>query len=363
MGDILRIVHTVSSLDMGGMEHFVLRLVLSQRQVGMESSVMTFKRGVLLQTAHNMAVPVNLIDSKSKTLRILKCLITFKRIKPDIVHAHNPTSLQYAILSKLTSNSHIIITDHAQTKGIIRNQSLIERYLTDIVVAVSKHTADKSTLQGKKPGISIIHNGIDIKKYNIERIDIRNKLKLGDNFTAIMVASFTQVKGYDILLKSINILINNGFSFIMMLVGDGPEYNSIELLSKNLNINKDYIRFLGNRNDVFDLLNASDMFILPSRLEGLPISILEAMSQRLPVIATNVGGIPELVIDGETGILIPPNDPLALAEAMKRMISDPDMRRRMGEAGYQRVASEFSFERMTRQYEELYLSLLRERGS
>ena len=117
-------------------------------------------------------------------------------------------------------------------------------------------------------------------------------------------------------------------------------------------------KLLGRRRDVPDLLNAADIFVLSSRQEGFPITFLEAMAAGKPVIATDVGGCAEAVADGETGLIVPPENPQALAEAISALISDPGRARAMGEAGRSRVKSEFTVDRMVEQHLELYQSII-----
>jgi glycosyltransferase involved in cell wall biosynthesis len=137
----------------------------------------------------------------------------------------------------------------------------------------------------------------------------------------------------------------------------------VTALSAELGLGPADHRFLGFRTDVADLLAAADFFVLPSRAEGLPISLLEAMSHHLPVVCTRVGGNPELVTDGVHGALVPAGDPEALAAAMERLALDPDLRRRQGEAGAARVHDEFSFDRTTDHYEAIYHRVLARRST
>jgi glycosyltransferase involved in cell wall biosynthesis len=118
------------------------------------------------------------------------------------------------------------------------------------------------------------------------------------------------------------------------------------------------VKLLGRRRDVPDLLNAADIFVLSSRQEGFPITILEAMAAGKPVIATDVGGCAEAVVDGETGLIVPPENPQALAEAISALISDIERARAMGEAGRSRVEREFTVDRMVEQHLELYQSII-----
>ena len=115
---------------------------------------------------------------------------------------------------------------------------------------------------------------------------------------------------------------------------------------------------LGERNDVPSILASSDVFVLPSNWEGLPYTVIEAMMAGLPVVATSVGGVPELVEDGVTGFLVPRSDPEALAEALQRLIDDPELRERMGKAGRQKAMCEFTLDRMLRETEKVYEEVL-----
>jgi glycosyltransferase involved in cell wall biosynthesis len=122
------------------------------------------------------------------------------------------------------------------------------------------------------------------------------------------------------------------------------------------------VTFTGVRADVPKILAALDLFVLPSLWEGMPNAVLEAMAAGLPVVATAVGGTPEVVMDGVTGLLVPPQDPSALAQAIERLLRDPDLRRTMGRAGRRRVEQHFDVRETVRQVEDLYETLLREKG-
>jgi glycosyltransferase involved in cell wall biosynthesis len=122
---------------------------------------------------------------------------------------------------------------------------------------------------------------------------------------------------------------------------------------------RDRVVFAGRRDDAAELLVELDVLALPSWTEGLPLVVLEAMARRRPVVATPVGGTPEVVVDGETGLLVPPRDPDALAAALRRLLADADLRRRMGDAGYERVRERFSADAMTGRVLEIYDEVLR----
>ncbi|WP_437336729.1 glycosyltransferase family 4 protein [Sorangium sp. So ce394] len=368
----LRIVHVVSSLNGGGMEHFVLRLAEAQRRHGHDASILALRGGPLADLARQRALPATVLGGRLPA-RAAHAALAFARARPHVIHAHNPTALHYATVGKLLTRARLVFTDHAQTRGIIRVPSRFEWRATDAVVGCSQDTADKSGAVGVAGNISVIHNGIDITPARRTREEVRAELGFGADpppaqspepagspggaFVGIMPAAFHPVKAHDVLLRALARLRDRGVPVTVLIVGDGDERDRIHGLARELGIHGKEARFLGFRKDVPDLLLAADFFVLPSRDEGLPLAVLEAMARSLPVVVTPVGGVPEVVRSEEHGLLVPVDDPDALAAAIERLARDPALRRRLGEAGHARVRDDFSFEKMTRKYEQLYLGL------
>jgi glycosyltransferase involved in cell wall biosynthesis len=247
-----------------------------------------------------------------------------------------------------------VFTDH---RGIVRVPATIEWLLTDAVVAVSRDTARQSPASAVVD-VAVIYNGVDPPAPKRTRAEARADLGLGEGPVALHVANFLPVKGHDILMRALALVKERGVKLTVVTAGDGAERAPIEALASKLGLGPEHVRFLGFRSDVPDLLAAADFFVLPSRMEGLPLAVLEAMSHGLPIVTTRIGGNPEVVTDGEHGLLVPIEDPAALAAALARFAEDPDLRRKLGEAGRARVAAEFSFTEMTRKYEAIYDRLL-----
>ncbi|WP_437877474.1 glycosyltransferase family 4 protein [Sorangium sp. So ce513] len=394
----LRIVHAVSSLNGGGMEHFVLRLAEAQRRHGHDASILALRGGPLEDLARQRALPVTVLRGRLPA-RVALAALAFARARPHVIHAHNPTSLHYATIGKLLARARLVFTDHAQTRGIIRVPSRFEWRETDAVVGCSQDTANKSGAVGIASNISVIHNGIDITPARRTREEVRAELGLdagaspeaassgaapsddagaspeaassgaassetasapaasGGAFVGIMPAAFHPVKGHDVLLRALARLRDRGVAVTVLVVGDGDERDRIHGLARELGVDGKEARFLGFRKDVPDLLVGADFFVLPSRNEGLPLAVLEAMARRLPVVVTPVGGVPEVVHHEEHGLIVPVDDADALADAIERLARDRALGRRLGEAGHARVRDDFSFEKMTRKYEQLYFSL------
>lgn len=350
----LRIIHTVSSLQGGGMEQFVLRLAEAQIKAGHTASIVSLNDGPLLEIAAQKHLPVTLVNHGPMLARIAHCAMHFAWQAPDIVHCHNPTSLRYATIGKLVSGGRLLFTDHAQTKGIVRKGSPFEWKGVDAYVAVSGETATHAGDIGYLGPTEVVHNGVEFAAAHKSREAVRAELGLGDRVLVVNVASFYPVKAQDVLVKAAAELKKMGLPVTTVFLGDGAERTKVEQLASDSGLGPQDVRFLGFRNDVPDILAASDIFVLPSRAEGLPMSILEAMSHRLPVVCTPVGGNPELVLDGEHGTLTPVDDANALAQAVAQLVSDPVLRQRQGEAGYKRVTQDFSFERTSSLYEAIY---------
>jgi glycosyltransferase involved in cell wall biosynthesis len=165
------------------------------------------------------------------------------------------------------------------------------------------------------------------------------------------------LKGHETIIRSLARLRDAGTPATVLVAGDGAERASLEGAARAAGLSPEWIRFLGFRSDVPDLLAAADFFLLPSVTEGLPLSLLEAMSIGLPAIATPVGGIPEVVRPGKDGYLVPVADDVALAEAMSRLCRNPLLIRDLGDQARGRAIQEFSFEAMTREYVALYEEL------
>jgi glycosyltransferase involved in cell wall biosynthesis len=169
-----------------------------------------------------------------------------------------------------------------------------------------------------------------------------------------MVARIDGRKGHGTLLKSLRALDDVGGTLRMWIVGDGSERLAAESQAAQLGLGQDRVRFLGRRSDIDRLLNAADFFVLPSDIEGLPLSILEAMAHGLPVIASNVGGIPEIIQHDINGLLFPAGDDAALSAAIRRLATDPALRRRLGNAARERANVTFSLATMVGKYDQVY---------
>ena len=351
----LRILHIVSSLGVGGMERMLLQLSTAQQHAGHKVSVLALRAGALEQEAADRSIHARVLSSGVGRLgRSLEALRFFWEENPDIVHVHNPTSLQYAVLSKLVAHPAIVVTIHGDQDTHARLGSPLEWKLTSASVIVS-HAAGKTLrLPGQTGPFIVVHNGIAaVIPDDKERADTRAELGASGSCVGIMVARIDGKKGHGTLLKSLKIL-DDYPGLTMWIVGDGAERPAAESQANQLGLGTDRVRFLGRRSDIDRLLNAADFFVLPSDIEGVPMSILEAMAHGLPIVASGVGGVPEIIDDDGNGLLVPAGDATALAAAIRRVAADPLLRRRLGDAALQRANTTLSLSTMVRNYEHVY---------
>ena len=194
-----------------------------------------------------------------------------------------------------------------------------------------------------------IYNGVDLGSFsNLDYLRDQARKGLGasdDDVIVFAAGNLTVVKGYEYLIKAIYLLVRKGLSVKCFIAGQGELKSQLELLVRKLGIEKS-VSLLGYRSDIPLLLAASDIFCMPSINEALGYSLLEAMAAGIPVVASHVGGIPEVVSNGKEGILIPPRDANSLAEAIKQLVSNRELRTRMGKNGRMRVEKKFTLEKM-----------------
>ncbi len=205
-----------------------------------------------------------------------------------------------------------------------------------------------------------IHNGVDAGQFTSCESPARAELGLREKLPVVgTVCRLDEPKkGLSTLLEAMaDMSASTGSdSCQLLIVGDGPARSGLHALSRKLGI-APWVRFAGERHDVARVLSLMDVFVLPSRHEGFGIAILEAMAAGLPVVATNVGGIPEIVVDGETGLLVPPGDAPALANAIRYLLTHPAQAEAFGARGRRRARETFSIDAVVKEHERLYLGL------
>ena len=211
----------------------------------------------------------------------------------------------------------------------------------------------------------MIHNGVDLEKFSRGSRD-RDWLTSGgqpskEKWIVLVGNMLSDVKGHPWLIAAAPAITREFPETRFVLVGDGEKRKDFERQVAELGLDRHFL-FLGRRNDVPRILACCDIAVLPSRAEGLPNAVLEYLAAGLPTVASRVGGNVEILRDDKTGLLVPPEDSTALAEALLRLLRDPEFAARLGKSGREYVASEFSVQRMIANTDQLYTELLRSRG-
>jgi len=282
---------------------------------------------------------------------------------PHVLHFH--TSRAHAMslwLGRRTWRRAVVTRrmDYPLRRGV-RTELLYNRSVA-AVVAISEDVRRRLLAAGVRPErISVIHSAVEPPANpsgSAERSAARARLGLTDQATIGIVAALERRKGHDVLLRALVRLREAVPRLRCLVCGDGSERASLERFAQELGI-RGLVRFLGEQRQVANVLAALDVFVQPSRYEGLGVAVLEAMAAGLPVVAARVGGIPETVREGETGLLVAKEDPEALAAAITELLQDPARAARMGAEGRRRVLAEFSMEAMTDRYERLYRDMIR----
>jgi glycosyltransferase involved in cell wall biosynthesis len=208
--------------------------------------------------------------------------------------------------------------------------------------------------------ILVLPNGVDTEEFRprAPRADLRRDLGIPDGAPVVaVVASLFSFKGHEVFLRAAARVLKSHPNARFLVIGEGPERANLEQRVQEMHIDG-AVRFLGRRRDVTELLTLVDVSVLSSQWEAAPISALEAMACEVPVVCTRVGALPEMVLDGETGFLVGVGDDAGLAAGIARLLGDPALRRKMGQASRRRVVELYNLSTLTRRREALYRELV-----
>lgn len=290
------------------------------------------------------------------------------REKPEIVHSHMFWSSLFASpIARVCGVPVTVETLHGSEAWRTgwKAKSNIDRVVTRFVskyVAVSAADAGFLTVKKRVPAgkIAVIRNGIDLHRFSVSQ-DARNRIRAALGFSTdddvlIMVARFHPGKGHRVLLDAMRHLVSVHPKLKLVCVGEGEKETEIRRYCDELELTK-FVHFAGYQPNVQEWLKAADINVLPSFYEGLPLTVLEAMASGLPSVASQVGGIPEAIEDGVSGLLVPPGSPEKLAEALSFLLSHAEERQQMGKAACFRASRLFGIEQQVRETEKMYLEL------
>lgn len=362
----LKLLQIITDLDIGGTEKMLAELIDGLDKRNYSTSVCSIKTfGPVAKELHSIknlkAFSLN-TRFKFDIRALFKLYLMLKRTKPDIVQTYLYfDNILGGIVAKLAGVKHIIMGYRAANPYEPRLRAVMENFFMKSVAdhVVSNSYAGKNILvqRGVPPEkIHVIHNAKHLKNFMNVTMSNETKARLGisaKDKVVTIVAKLREQKGHVYFLRAIKQIIHKYKDFAVLIVGDGPLKASLEAYAKKLGI-ATHIRFLGDREDVNEILALTDIFVMPSLWEGFSGAIIEAMAMKLPVIATDVGDTKYLVKDGVTGYLVRPKDWQALAEKTIGLLNHVSLSMAFGRNGYSHVKKFLKREKMVRSYEGVY---------
>jgi glycosyltransferase involved in cell wall biosynthesis len=351
----MKIVHVVYSLDMGGAEVLVAQLCRMQRANGHEVSVCAYSRlGSVGEILRAEGVDIYIPGEAHPAKTMLRYYRYFKALRPDVVHCHNvaPT-IQAALAARLAGAKSVVSTRHSLVAPPYNRSEEIKygvmAWFCDWIAGICEVTC------GNLRGAPMAHRDKIVRVYNgataIERVPFDSLDKRG--FTLVFVGRLAAVKNLGTLIRAVAIAVKQLPTLELWVVGDGPVRAELEALTDELGVTGS-VRFWGQRLDTEQFFSAADAFAMSSVSEGLPMSLLQAMSIGVPALVTDVGGMAEVVRLSGGGLLAPVGDSEAMADAIVTLANDAGMRALFSQKAIEAYQAEFTLDRMDAAYMEIY---------
>ncbi len=376
-GRPLRILHVVNHFSMGGAENGIRKLL-----VGLDSSL--FEQEVCAIRGYSAEfcagtgreVAVHVPDAASGKLMITSLARIMRTRRPDIVHSRNWGAIESVIAARMASVPVAVHSEHGYELDMLEGslplrRRMMRRFVYGRADAVCTVTNDLRSYHAKQAWwnperMRVLYNGVDTDRFcpnGAARSATRKALGISENdFVVGCVSRLVPIKDHPTLLRSASALRRQGVAVKAMIVGDGPELSNLRAIAESLPNLKDAVLFTGATTESAAMMNAMDVFVLPSISEGMSNTLLEAAAVGLPSVATKVGGNPEVVVEGETGLLFTPRDELALTGLLSQLQRDPATREAMSRNARKHAVANFSFKAMMSRYTDLYLELARAKG-
>lgn len=372
----LRVMQLVLSLVIGGTEKLVYDIVQRVDKSAVSPVICCLdslghfgeelqKKGYRIYVLNrNPGIDWNLIGR-------LKAIIRKENI--DVIHAHQYTPYFYGVMTLLYNRFDIsfktpklVFTEHGRfypdrkkIKRMLANPVL--SLFTDEIVTISESTKSSLVKYENFPAsrIKVVYNGIELNQFSQKINPFTKKQSLGlspDTNIIGIVARLDPIKNHAMLLQAFKQVLEQIPKTYLLIVGDGPEEPRLKTLAGSIGV-VDKTVFLGARRDVSELLHIFDVFALSSFSEGTSVTLLEAMGASIPIVATRVGGNPEVVSDKESGYLVSNDNDQEMAKMLIKLLQDKDLRQKMGQVGQQRAYTMFSLDKMVNAYTNLYFKV------
>jgi glycosyltransferase involved in cell wall biosynthesis/predicted ATP-grasp superfamily ATP-dependent carboligase/predicted metal-dependent phosphoesterase TrpH len=364
----LRVLHLIETINPGGAELMMLGLITSLPRDKVTSHVVVIKHGWLEQRLREHNIPVTVMPLKRQLdwrwVRDLARLA--KRREYDVLHSHEFTMNAYAFLAGKLSGLPTQATVHGnleylqghwKRRGMYRWLTLAAAPLVAVSDEIRRMLVEEIGLLAEE--IKVVHNGVPVDEVAQGDCPSREELGLPTAGRLIgVVGRLHPIKGPDVMIDAMPKLLEAAPDVRLLFFGQGHMRPELEQRVARLGLG-DAVSFMGYAENIRDVMHCLDLVVVPSRYEGLSLTLIEAMATELPIVATNVGGTPEAITDGENGLLVPVEDPGALAEACLRLLTDPELAARLAEQAQRRAVADFGIAEMASAYLALYESKVR----
>lgn len=356
-----RIVHVSFGLDMGGLERLLLEIAEhTDPRVQQLFFISLGSIGTVGLQLRQMGWPVVCLHRPNgvRPSLILSLARIFHGIHPAVVHTHDARALIYAApAARMMGIRRIIHTQHGQNLGMTPRRLKLIRYAAKLAqnyVCVSQDARDVAAAQGiPQDRLQVIYNGIAVDRFKAACGEHSERFTGNKKKSLVAIARLSPEKGISNLLKAVALIHRDLPDLQLEVAGEGPCHADLLREANQLGI-YEKVQFLGQVSDPAKVLGRGRVFALPSNSEGVSLTLLEAMAAGVPVVATSVGGTPEVLKNDKTGLMVPPQNPDELANAIKKLWLDDELRDRLSLAAAQRVSEQFDITRMAQEYNQLY---------
>ena len=353
----MKVLLLTTHINMGGVGRYVFELARGLKQKNVDCTVAS-SGGNLERFFHNGNIHLFTVDIKTKCefhpkliLGVSQLADLVKRDNIDIIHAHTRVAQVLGCLLSRMTKVPFVTTCHGFFKSGRLSRKIFPCWGKRVIAisdAVRGHLTDDFKLPNEQ--VSVIYNGVDMAEYDIDmpvekRRILKRNLGFTDGHVIGSIGRLSPVKGYDYLLHAIKEMKSRKYDVNLLLVGDGPEDKRLQGLTKRLGL-ENMVFFMKSRFDARRFFPLMDVYVLPSLQEGLGLSLLEAMASGRACVATRVGGISDVIQDGMNGLLVPPRDPRALANAITNLLDDSGVAGELGSNARGTVKNRFSLDEM-----------------
>lgn len=376
----ITVMHLINSYSLAGAENLVFDLVTKMDKgkftillcsIGNGKKEVKDKICTGMKANEINTLSLNKPPCKKRLSSILKLHRFLKENQVDILHSHCPSPDFYGKFAAFLARIPLVFSTIHNVQGYSALHENILNHLTTRYVAISETVKQYATSQLKisPTKIEVIYNAVDIDKFtgiSVDRKLLLKKLGIPDGRKIVTtIGRVTEQKGHSYLIEAAEEVLKELPNVHFLIVGDELAQPDLSKdLKKKVKTKKlqDNILFAGVRTDIPEILSITDIFVLPSLWEGLPVALLETMAAGIPIIATSVGSNPEIVTDGVNGFLVPPRDSFTLEKRIKELLFDTERTRRIGAQGKKTIRKSFAINLMVHGYEQLYFKSIQEQN-